>query len=293
MKSLTILHCAVLIFAPIPPCAATAADGAGYGQPGLDSTLWAATAVEHDAVTLQVYNQAKLMLEMALRNPRWTAALEQNSGPYWALPPAVIMDIDETILDNSPFQARLVRKGIGYDPAMWDGWVTEAAAKPIAGAPEFVRFARERKVTVFYVTNRDSRQKAATKTNLVKAGFPLDDQPDTLYCRGDQPSWGPDKTTRRAAIAQHYRILLLIGDDFGDFAPGTHVPASERRELSKTYRERWGLKWIVLPNAMYGSWENALYLPAKVSGDRDKRRLKEEALRGIPAAPIAVTAGKQ
>ena len=175
------------------------------------------------------------MLDRALRDRTWTAAIEQKGVAFRVLRPAVIMDIDETILDNSPFEARLLAKGIAYDATLWQDWVAEAKAKPIPGALEFVRYAQARGVAVFYVTNREAAQKPATRSNLATAGFPLRDGVDTLYCRGERPDWGSDKTTRRAEITPHYRILLLFGDDLGDFVSGVNTSVANRRALSEPF----------------------------------------------------------
>jgi acid phosphatase len=270
----------LLLFLFLCFCAnrALAEDVAGRDQAALNSTLWVGTAVEHEAVALQTYHQAKLMLNRALGNRNWTAAVEQKGTSFRSLAPAIIMDVDETILDNSPFEARLVAKGIGYDATLWQDWVAGAKAKPIPGALEFVSYAQARGVTVFYVTDRESTQKPATRSNLAKAGFPLSDRVDTLYCRGERPNWGSDKSTRRAAIATRYRILLLFGDDLNDFISGANTSVSNRHVLSKPYEDNWGVKWFVLPNAMYGSWQTALYDSVTSPDEQEMQRLKYEAL---------------
>jgi acid phosphatase len=251
-------------------------------QSNLNSVLWAGTAVEHDAALLQTYNQAKALLDRALRDRNWTAALEQKDTAFRSLPPAVIMDIDETILDNSPFEAQLLAKGAGtFDPILWQNWVAEANAPPLPGALEFTHYAHQHGVTVFYVTNREARHKAAARANLDRAGFPFKKGVETLYCQGERPDWGADKTTRRAEIAAHYRILLLFGDDLGDFMSGANSPSAHRREMSDSNRENWGVRWFIVPNAMYGSWETSLYGPAGDTTEDQRQKLKFETLRRI------------
>jgi 5'-nucleotidase (lipoprotein e(P4) family) len=268
-----------------------AEDLVGRDQSALNSTLWAGTAVEHDAAALQTYHLAKLMLDRALRDRTSTAAIEQQGVAFRVLPPAIIMDIDETILDNSPFEARLLAKGTGYDATMWQDWVAEAKAKPIPGAVDFARYAQARGVTVLYVTNREAAQKPATESNLFNAGFPVRNGVETLYCRGERPSWGSDKTTRRAEIATHYRILLLFGDDLGDFVSGANTSVANRRVLSKPFQENWGVKWFVLPNAMYGSWQTALNDSVASPDEQEMQRLKYEAIRQMldPSAGAATS----
>lgn len=115
--------------------------------------LWTQASAEWSMATEQAFHLATLNLEKALHDPSWTAALEQQ-GNFHSLPPAVIVDIDETLLDNSPLAARLILAGKEYDPQLWLEWVKESSAAPMPGAVSFIRFAKEKGVAVFYVTNR-------------------------------------------------------------------------------------------------------------------------------------------
>lgn len=222
-------------------------------------TLWTQTSVEWRASCVQAYRTAERMLDKAKRDKSWTAAVEQT-GKFRKLPPAVILDIDETVLDNAPGQARQVRKGSDFIPADFSAWVMEAKAEAIPGAAGFCRYAHERGVRVFYVTNREAKEEAATRANLTRLGFPVDAREDAVLCRGEKPEWNTsDKTARRKELASRHRILLLIGDDFGDFLGGVRVSIPRRKELAAPYESYWGTRWIVLPNPSYGSWEQALF----------------------------------
>jgi acid phosphatase len=244
----------------------------------LNSVLWAQTAVEHDAAYIQAYRQARTMLDLARRDKSWTAALEQR-GNYRRLPPAVILDIDETILDNSPEEAEAIKAG--SRPGLWEDWVRQERAAALPGALEFTRHAAANRVAVFYVTNRDAAAKAATHRTLERLGFPLLNGANSIYCRGEKPEWDSDKGSRREVIAQGYRILLLIGDDLGDFLSGARVSAEERRRLVAQDSGRWGERWILLPNPTYGSWEQALYGYDNRLSRSEQLRLKRTFLRGI------------
>jgi 5'-nucleotidase (lipoprotein e(P4) family) len=228
----------------------------------LAATLWTQTAVEHDAVWLQAYRQARDLLDRALKDKKWTAALEQT-GKIKKLPPAIILDIDETVLDNSANEARAVLKDAEFTAASWDQWVSESAAGALPGALAFTLYARSRGVTVFFVTNRDAKNEDATRRNLARLGFPLDaakgPATDTVLTRGERPEWNSEKSTRRQYVAQSYRVLLLVGDDLGDFMSNVRASVAERRRMAAAHAEMWGTRWIVLPNPMYGSWESALY----------------------------------
>jgi acid phosphatase len=233
----------------------------GPSRDSLNATAWMQTAVEYKAGALQAWRTARAALPRALNDKRWTASLEQK-GEYRKLPPAIIVDVDETILDNSPGQARFLVDGDGrYEPKIWTTWTAEARAKAIPGAREFLEYARSRGVTVFYVTNRDAGEEAGTLKNLEAEGFRVvaaqGGLGDTLLLRGERPEWQSDKSTRRAAVAAHYRVVMIGGDDLNDFLPARVSPA-EREERARPYEAWWGERWIVLPNAMYGSWEDAL-----------------------------------
>ncbi|MEL7449541.1 MAG: HAD family acid phosphatase [Pseudomonadota bacterium] len=243
---------------------------------GVLATLWLKSA-EYQANARVVWSAAKPALDAALANKSWTAATEQT-GKYEDLPPAVIVDVDETVLDNTPFQARMILAGTGYNRPAWDAWVEEAAAKPVPGALEFARYAAERGVTIFYVTNRDAPGENATRRNLQEAGFPLYRSIDYLLMRGERPEWTSDKTTRRAHIAERYRIVMLAGDDFNDFIPGTSVDIPARAALAESHADWWGSRWFLLPNPTYGSWERASYGFDRDLSDDEKAARRMKAL---------------
>jgi acid phosphatase len=243
-----------------PPAAAPVAPPAAVASakvPLPDSVVWFRTSVEYRAVTTQAYRLATLMLDRALADRTWTAALEQT-GDFASRPPAVILDVDETALDNSESEERNIREGAAYNETRWAAWCNERKATPIPGALEFTRAAAAKGVAVFYVTNRDRALEPATRDNLSKFGFPLDAARDTVLTRAERPEWSSsDKSSRRAMVAEDFRILLLIGDDFGDFVAGARGTLAARRALDEANAAMWGVKWIALPNPLYGSWKTA------------------------------------
>ncbi|MDH3717150.1 MAG: 5'-nucleotidase [Planctomycetota bacterium] len=231
----------------------------------LDATLWMQTSAEYHALAQQAYRLAQDNLAAALQDETWSADIDQQqllTQPSTAqpLPPAVILDVDETVLDNSPFQARLIRQNAGYDVEAWHRWVEEAQATAVPGARAFIDFARAAGVTVFFVTNRESMVERATRRNLEQLELVHPDSDDTILSKHERDGWGTNKTTRRAFIARRYRVLLSIGDDLNDFVwVGFKPTAAARRQLAHEYRHMWGHKWIMLPNADYGGWERALF----------------------------------
>jgi acid phosphatase len=230
-------------------------------NPLLNSTLWTQTAVEYAGAARQAYTLAEAMMHRALNDSTWTASIEQAKGgseSYREKPPAVVLDVDETVLDNSPYQARLILDDEAYGSKSWKAWVREEQADAVPGALDFVQTAVQNGVQVIYLTNRDADVEASTRDNLEALGFPLDDAPDAVLTQREREGWGP-KTARRAWVAGNYRILLLIGDNFGDFASAVDTSLAARRKKSRSFQKYWGTRWIVLPNPQYGSWEGALY----------------------------------
>lgn len=235
----------------------------------LNSTLWVQTSAEYKATALQAYHSATLSLHEALIDKDWTAALEQKPEQAGDLAPAVVMDVDETVLDNSPYQAQRVLQGDHYVSATWDKWVAAARAKAVPGAVDFINQAQEQGVRVFFVSNRSCQiragstekcpQLADTMKNLRKVGI-HNVSAEQILLKSQQPGWSSEKKSRREAIAQLYRIVMLVGDDLGDFLPGVKqdISVAQRQRLVQHYAPRWGQQWIMLPNPTYGSWQRVL-----------------------------------
>jgi 5'-nucleotidase (lipoprotein e(P4) family) len=225
----------------------------------LNAVLWMQTSVEYRASVLETYRWGKSALLRALKDPLWTAALEQT-GDFSKLPPAVILDLDETVLDNSAFEARLAASGRGYSDQAWVEWVNERAAGLLPGAKDFLEFAAAKHVTPIYITNRvcdPTKPDDPTAQVLRRLGLPLDPAPEHLLC--DDGNKG-DKTERRTKCAAKLRILLMFGDQLGDFLPIPPASANlaGRDKLFVANGRMWGERWFQLPNPTYGSWEAAV-----------------------------------
>ena len=240
---------------------AASKERAALRHPTLDATLWAQTAVEYDGVARGAYRLAAAMMERALADSSWTAALPQAARPasqYRDKPPAVVLDVDETVLDNSAYQARLIRDDETYDADSWNAWCRERRADAIPGARTFTQQAHERGVQVIYLTNRDSVVEAATRDNLRQLGFPVNDDPDAVLTQGERPGWEA-KRPRREWVTDRYRVLLLVGDNLGDFVPSADTSLAARQQVADQYERFWGTRWIALPNPQYGSWRGSLF----------------------------------
>ncbi|HKX99011.1 MAG TPA: HAD family acid phosphatase [Steroidobacteraceae bacterium] len=240
------------------------------------ATLWVRNSSEFRAASETVYRSAGFALTRGLAESAWTAEPTQT-GDLAGLPPAIVMDIDETVLDNSEPQAAMLRAGTCFDdfPKAWDDWIAERRAPAVPGAAEFIRFARGardgqgRAVRIFFITNRECAprpgndaacpQQDDTLANLEALGLGSATLAEDLMLKGELPEWDGEKLARRQALARTHRIVLNIGDDLADFLPGVRRADVAGRDRERCARQgEWGERWFVVPNPMYGSWLVAL-----------------------------------
>lgn len=219
-----------------------------------NATLWSLTAPEFHAGATQAYRAATDNLDTALGDPQWTAALEQTDS-YADLPPAVMMDIDQTILDNSLYNARIVMEYGEYTQETFSAWCEEIAATAIPGSKEFIDYAQSRGVTVIFYSRRIESLRECTTKNMEVLGIPV--QQEYLLLNNKQPE--SKKAYLRTELSKRFRILLLVGDDLEDFVADSRTDPAARMALVKRHADRWGRQWIVLPNPMYGAWDTSLY----------------------------------
>ena len=247
---------------------------AGCGMPGaggarshemLNATLWQQSAGEYEGLTRQVFRQARENLDRALADTRWSAALEQT-GNFADLPPAIMLDLDETVLSNTRYEVRVIRRYGKYDPQSFAEWCREASAPVVPGADAFLRYAASRGVAVFYYSARREDLRDCTATNLRRLALPLERMTHLLL------NDGSSKHEHRQRVSRSHRILLLMGDNLEDFVAGSKAGPDARRDLARRYAARWGREWIVLPNPIYGHWESSFY-------DFDYRLPRAEQLR--------------
>lgn len=206
------------------------------------ASLWQQRAAEYDALCFQAYNIAKLRLDKSVS--------ESHSKPL-----AIVTDIDETVLDNSPNAVQQALQGKDFEQEAWYKWTSKAACDTIPGSTSFFKYAASKGVTIFYITNRDEREREATLRNLQKYDFPNADNGHLLL---KQTNSG--KEIRRAAVLKTHEIILLIGDNLSDFTSlFDKKPEQERTIVAQNQSENFGKLFIVLPNATYGDWENAIF----------------------------------
>jgi len=263
--------------AQVAPAAVAAADD------NLNAVAWSQTAVEHDLIYLQTFRDAESHLLDALRDTGWDALSKADRiAPLKHLQPAVILDIDETVLDNSPYQARLIKSGGEFNEADWAEWCKAGQARALPGAVEFTRFAASHGIAVIYISNRAKDLDQATVANLRQVGLPVTGQEAFLglgtVVEGCEQA-GSDKGCRRQLVSQHYRVLMQFGDQLGDFLDVTANTEAGRRTAVADYLPWIGTRWFVLPNPTYGSWEPALFNNDWTAPRTVRRQQKIDALR--------------
>jgi 5'-nucleotidase (lipoprotein e(P4) family) len=234
--------------------------------------LFMQKAAEYRALSYQAFNLARMQLDTDFekKNLKKLTKAERKKAR------AVVVDVDETVLDNSPHQAFIVINRLPFAQDVWTQWVNQRKAKAIPGAAEFLNYASQKGVKVFYVTNRDEIHRQATIDNLKQTGFP-DASDETVLVRSTESG----KEARRQKIMEKYRIVLLIGDNLNDLSNVFERKSVADRfaEVDKT-REMFGRKFIVLPNAMYGDWESAIYEYKRASED-EKKKIRAAALENF------------
>ncbi len=220
-------------------------------NPSADNTvvnakLWATAyqqkAAEYRALCYQAYNIARLRVDQ----------IKQTKTEK---PKAIMTDIDETVLNNSPYQAHQALQGKDYEAASWNAWTATGNADTVPGALHFLQYASSIGIEIFYVTNRSESEREGTLKNLKKFNFPNADQ-NHLLLKGTISS----KEERKQSIAATHDIVLLMGDNLNDLSnlferknPG------ERMDVANSFAAEFGNKFIVLPNPVYGDWESSLY----------------------------------
>lgn len=229
-------------------------------HPTTQATLWVQNAAEYKALATQAYGTALRNLPLPLEDSFWTASIvQEETESYMGLPPAIILDIDETVLDNSPFQARMIKQGKTFNVEDWNAWCNEAKAEAIPGAVDFTTYAAEQGVAIFYISNRGHEVEEATRQNLIQQGFPVSNATDNIMTNGEEPGWNSSKIQRRRKVEENYRVIMIFGDDLNDFVPAKNISQDDRSEMIDEYSQYFGKKWFMLPNPVYGSWEDALF----------------------------------
>lgn len=205
--------------------------------------LWQQKAAEYKALCFQAYNIARLRVDEAVKQP--------SAKPY-----AIVTDIDETLLDNSPYDAKRAINNQDFTSETWKAWTAKCIADTVPGAPAFFKYAASKGVEIFYITNRDEDERAGTLKNLQLYNLPNADDSHLMLKSGSS-----SKESRRQQVLATHTIILLCGDNLSDFdALYDNKPTVQNRaESTQKLKQEFGNRYIVLPNPSYGDFESAWY----------------------------------
>lgn len=229
------------VFADNPP--STAYTLKNLNEQTVMSLVWMQNAAEYRELCYQAYNLATMMVDQAL------AAKTAGEKPL-----AIVADLDETLIDNSAYDAGLVGRDAAYSSKTWQIWEQAALAKAMPGAADFLNGIAAKGVAVFYVTNRDQAGLAGTIENLKKLGYPDADATHVLVSTGNS-----NKQPRFDSVTANYTVVSYLGDNANDLPIGTYGKnQAERNAIVDQHKSEFGTKFIALPNPVYGDWEGAL-----------------------------------
>jgi 5'-nucleotidase (lipoprotein e(P4) family) len=236
-----------------------------YNEYLTQSVLWYQHSGEMKALYYQGYNFAKLRLDSYLSTNKSKRKM------------AVIVDIDETVLNNISYEVHMILSDSTNTKSFWQRWVDSAVADTLPGALEFLKYSQSKGIEVFYLSNRSVSDVAASIRNLKKFNFPFSDEQHMIFKSDKSKS----KESRRKQIAQDYDIILLCGDNLGDFSAAfdNRTTASLTDSIVR-YRNDFGSKFILFPNPMYGYWEKQIYGEGTYSSEQ-KDSIRKLRLRNI------------
>ena len=211
----------------------------------LSAVLWQQTSAEYDALCYQAFNLAAYRLSTGAMNDQIAANPKKK---------AIIMDLDETVINNSPYNGWLIENNKAYSPESWTEWSNLSNAELVPGASEFIDMARGQGLKIIFISNRSIEELESTITNLESKGITV--KRSEVLLKTDNSL----KTERRESVMTKYAVVMLIGDNLADFTDGfdQDLTIMERKELIVKFRSQFGKKFIVLPNVMYGDWEKTL-----------------------------------
>ncbi|WP_302010170.1 5'-nucleotidase, lipoprotein e(P4) family [Veillonella parvula] len=207
--------------------------------------LWMRTSAEYRALAYQGYNVAMNAVKMAVTDPS-----------HQRKPLAIVLDADETVVDNTKLMGESIVNGNGrFDAPWWRQAVHQGKSQAMPGAVEFLNKVHKQGVEIFYVSNRYAPVNLdVTIQNFKELGFPSVDKDHVLLFEKDS-----DKQPRFDMIAKKYYVVVYMGDNTGDFPIGTKGKTlAERNAIIDAHKEDFGTTFVVFPNPAYGSWVSAL-----------------------------------
>ncbi len=262
-------HYVLIVALALSGCAVEPAPAPTTPDADLDvGILWVEYAAEYQAVSAQTFADARADLPRLLADPDWSALPGQHDAAD--KPPAIILDVDETVVSNAQYQETL--RHTPYSRFGHFDWMRNNPSVPIRGAVALIEAAEAAGIEVFFLTNRACERfdgfdgecpyEQVTIEDLRDVG--IETTAEKVLMAWEQPGWSKEKLKRREYIAKTHRVIALFGDDYGDFVHCTRAeplpPCTEpatrasRHAALDTYADFWGNGWYILPNPMHGSW---------------------------------------
>lgn len=239
-----------------------------YSNIELNGKLYAAifqqSTAEYQALCIQAFNIATLQLDLLLK--------ESHSKPL-----AIVTDIDETFLDNSPYAVQMAREGKIFDETTWNAWTSKGNALPLSGSLDFFNYAASKGVSIFYITNRNQNDKKGTLENLKRYNFPFADETHVIVKNTES-----SKESRRQKLSETHEIAMLLGDNLSDFSSVFDKKNTvERLENVHKNADLFGKKFIIIPNTGYGDWESAIFNYKRDWSSTQKDSIYNSKLQGF------------
>lgn len=266
MKSLKFVALTMASALVLSACTAKAPADNGDHQLQQHAVLgvnWVQQSGEYQALAYQAFNVAKVSFDHA----------KVKKGKK----KAVVVDLDETMIDNSAYAGWQIQHDKPFDGKDWTRWVDARQSQAIAGAVEFNNYVNSHGGKMFYVSNRkDSNEKAGTLDDMKKLGFNGVSE-ETLYLKKDKSN----KTPRFEEIEkQGYEIVLYVGDNLNDFGDATYRKSNaERKAFVDANSKQFGKTFIVLPNPNYGDWEGGLAKDYYKGDAQSRVKVRENAIK--------------
>ncbi|KHD84614.1 5'-nucleotidase, lipoprotein e(P4) family [Bacillus ginsengihumi] len=205
------------------------------------AVLWYENAGEMKALYYQGYRLGKQVVDRSLQQ-------------HIAKKRAIVLDIDETVLNNGPYLESLVKSGTDDFDHDFGEWVEKAEAKPLPGVRDFLNYVNRKGIDIYYISNRNERHLEATMKNLKMAGLPQVTSSHVLLKTNEA-----SKESRRQLVEKNHEIIALFGDNLIDFAHEFDGKSTaERNNEVEQMQQLFGDKFIVFPNSIYGSWDDDL-----------------------------------
>lgn len=241
----------------------TPASQTDLGVQNYMAVSWYQNSAEAKALYAQGYNTAKANLNREIKNNKGKKKL------------AIALDIDETVLDNSPYQGYASLNNKSH-PDGWHEWVESAQTKPVYGAKDFLNYADKKGVDIYYISDRDQdKDFKPTQENLKNQGLPQADK-EHIMLKGKNEK---DKSARRDKVRQDHKLIMLFGDNLLDFDNPKEATKESRDEFLDAHAKDFGKKYIIFPNPMYGSWETTVYGNQHGLSNEQKDQLRKQSIK--------------